>query len=72
MPKKTDKKSPLEKQSRCPKGTIRNKKTGLCEAKILNTRKNKSQKAASELEKRRECIKNWRLKHLRNSSSKKN
>jgi hypothetical protein len=85
MPKKSEKKSPLEKRSRCPKGTVRNKKTGLCEAKpnvemqeVENIEtiakkkspKNKTQKAAANLLKeRRECIEKWRQKHIRNSSS---
>ena len=70
MPKKSEKKSPLAKRSRCPKGTIRDKKTRLCVAKSnietiskKKSPKNKTQKAAKILEKRRECIQKWRLQH---------
>lgn len=73
MPKKSAKKSPLEKRSRCPKGTVRNKKTGMCEAKSETTVKskspaNKTRSTANLLKERRECIKNWRQKHIRSSS----
>ena len=71
MPKKTDKTSPLEKRSRCPKGTIRNKKTGLCEAKVeakvevkKKSPKNKTQKLSNLVKERRECIEKWRHKHI--------
>lgn len=82
MPKKTEKKSPLEKRARCPKGMIRDKKTGICVAKVktnvtakspvktTTSKKNKTQKAALILAERRECINNWRLKHLQHSSTK--
>jgi hypothetical protein len=77
MPKKIEEKSPLEKRTRCPKGRVRNKKTGVCIAKVVDnvaiksttSKKNKTQKMAHMLTKRRECIENWRRKHLRNSSS---
>ena len=76
MPKKSEKKSPLEKLSRCPKGTLRNKKTGICEPKVKvehqevakvetqvkKSSKNKTQKAASILKERRDCIQKWRNK----------
>lgn len=73
MPKKSAKKSPLEKRSRCPKGTVRNKKTGMCEAKSETTVKskspaNKTRSTANLLKERRKCIKNWRQKHIRSSS----
>lgn len=82
MPKKTEKKSPLEKRTRCPKGSVRNTKTGVCVKKVVanvtvkspvkaaTSKKNKTQKTALILAERRECIKNWRLKHIRNVSIK--
>lgn len=82
MPKKIEEKSPLEKRSRCPKGMIRDKKTGICVAKVVanvtvkspvkaaTSKKNKTQKTALILAERRECIKNWRRKHIRNASIK--
>jgi len=60
---------PLEKRSKCPKGTIRNKKTGECVSKLKatavdspKTKKNIS-KLAKIVEQRRECIQKWREKH---------
>lgn len=75
MPKKSEKRSPLEKLSRCPKGTIRNKKTGICEPNTKvqkktetivkkKSPKNKTQKVANALQERRKCIQKWRLQHI--------
>jgi len=70
MPKKSEKQSPLEKLSRCQKGTVRDKKTRLCVAKSnvetiakKKSPKNKTQKVANALQDRRECIQKWRLQH---------
>jgi hypothetical protein len=77
MPKKSENNFPLEKLSRCPKGSVRNTKTGVCVKKVTSngtmktttSKKNKTQKMALILTERRECIKNWRRKHIRNSVS---
>lgn len=53
---------PKERRSRCPKGTVRNKKTGICEQNTKAKSPNKTQKVADILEERRECINNWRIK----------
>lgn len=54
---------PKEKLSRCPKGTIRNKKTGLCEAKgEAKSSSPKTLKLVTILEERRACIQKYRKK----------